>query len=77
MELEEGGLSQRINKNMKIQKFCRYCGKGMIGKYKMVGYDVDSGQKIQEIIWKCPDKKWYNFCDNFITEEDGRWRDLR
>ena len=47
-----------MNVVVKIKKFCRNCGGEMIGNYEIYSYNINTGEEIKEIKWKCPNYKW-------------------
>ena len=63
-----------MNEIVNIKKFCRGCGREMIGKYRTYLYDGNTREEIKEIRWKCSNYKWYNFfCDKYRTDESGKF----
>ena len=37
-----------------MKKFCRKCGKEMTQWHIIAGYNLNNGEPVKEILWKCP-----------------------
>lgn len=50
---------------------CVVCGSELIRKETDVKYDIDTGGKVFNILWICPNKMLYNGHTKFKTDEEG------
>lgn len=53
------------------KQYCPTCGKVMQREYVDMHYDINTGRQKHNIIWRCPDKRWYNFHGKWKSDEEG------
>ena len=53
------------------KQFCSTCGKDMKREYVDMHYDIDTGRQKFNIIWRCPEKRWWNCHSKWKSDENG------
>ena len=55
----------------KDKNWCRKCGVEILPKKVDMDYDPTTGEKRFNLLWVCPNWRWWNCHDRYKSDEDG------
>ena len=62
-------MPNKIIKELKT--YCWKCGRKMDKKYVDMYYEPTTGKQEFNIVWSCPEKRWWNSHAKWKSDKDG------